>query len=119
MEPVATRLLPRLHHPVVESQEVKAFCPVPDVHDPGLFGMQSQPEWTKGGFSQVTGLLGSFLGDAEDDMVSGRGESHPPALSEPDVNLSTHPAPIIQPHGTSPDRKSTRLNSSHLGISYA
>ena len=40
-----------------------------------------------------------------DDEVSGRGESHPPALSEPDVNLSTHPAPIIQPHGTSPSRQ--------------
>ena len=25
------------------------------------------------------------------------GESHPHALPEPDVNLSTHPAPIDQP----------------------
>ena len=29
--------------------------------------------------------------------VSGRGESHPPALAEPDLNLSAHPAPITQP----------------------
>ena len=41
----------------------------------------------------------------QDEKVSGRGESHPPALSEPDMNLSTHPAPIIQPHGTSPSRQ--------------
>ena len=29
--------------------------------------------------------------------VSRPGESHPQALSEPDVNLSAHPAPITQP----------------------
>jgi hypothetical protein len=29
-------------------------------------------------------------------QVSGAGESHPHALPEPDVNLSTHPAPIVQ-----------------------
>ena len=28
---------------------------------------------------------------------SSPGESHPQALSEPDVSLSTHPAPIVQP----------------------
>jgi len=28
---------------------------------------------------------------------SGRGESHPPALADPDVNLTIHPAPITQP----------------------
>ena len=31
------------------------------------------------------------------EVVSGRGESHPPALVEPDVNLAIHPAPITQP----------------------
>ncbi len=34
--------------------------------------------------------------------VSSPGESHPQALSEPDVNLSAHPAPIIQPQDESP-----------------
>jgi hypothetical protein len=29
--------------------------------------------------------------------VSSPREFHPEALSEPDVNLSAHPAPIIQP----------------------
>ena len=33
------------------------------------------------------------------------GEFHPEPLTEPDVSLSTHPAPIIQPHGTSPNRQ--------------
>jgi hypothetical protein len=30
-------------------------------------------------------------------VVSGAGESHPHALPKPDVNVSAHPAPIIQP----------------------
>jgi len=34
--------------------------------------------------------------------AGGRGESHPPAPSEPDVSLSTHPAPIIQRQGSTP-----------------
>ena len=29
--------------------------------------------------------------------LSSPGESHPQALPEPDVNLSAHPAPIVQP----------------------
>jgi hypothetical protein len=32
-----------------------------------------------------------------DGQVSRPGESHPQALSEPDMNVSAHPAPIIQP----------------------
>ncbi len=31
-----------------------------------------------------------------ENQVSSPGESHPQALSEPDLNLSAHPAPIIQ-----------------------
>ena len=34
--------------------------------------------------------------------VSGPRESHPRALSEPDVNLSAHPAPVIQPRAEFP-----------------
>src|SRR5437879_2202432 len=36
---------------------------------------------------------------------SRRGESHPPALAEPDLNVSAHPAPIVQPHGRTPKRQ--------------
>ncbi len=48
---------------------------------------------------------------------SGRGESHPPALSEPDVSLSAHPAPIIRPSGSysqPPVRKECRVASATL-----
>ena len=34
--------------------------------------------------------------------VSGRGESHPPALAEPGVNVSAHRAPTVQPSGRTP-----------------
>jgi hypothetical protein len=37
--------------------------------------------------------------------VSSRAGSHRPALAEPDLNLSTHPAPIAQPSGRNPNRQ--------------
>jgi hypothetical protein len=40
-----------------------------------------------------------------DDEESRRGESHPPALVEPGVNLSAHRAPIVQPSGRTPQRQ--------------
>ena len=33
-----------------------------------------------------------------DKQASGAGEFHPHALSEPDVILSHHPAPIVRPY---------------------
>lgn len=33
----------------------------------------------------------------EPSQVSSPGDFHPEALEEPDVNVSAHPAPIIQP----------------------
>src|SRR5205823_4055170 len=47
----------------------------------------------------VTFVLGS------NDRVSGREESHLPALSEPCLSLSTHTAPIVQPSGRTPSRQ--------------
>ena len=38
-----------------------------------------------------------WLAGDRDDEASGAGESHPRALSEPDVTLSRHPAPIVRP----------------------
>ena len=38
-----------------------------------------------------------FLAADGDDEASGAGEFHPRALSEPDVILSHHPAPIVRP----------------------
>jgi len=43
--------------------------------------------------------LGVDLGESR------RGESHPPALAEPGVNLSAHRAPIVQPSGRTPQRQ--------------
>jgi hypothetical protein len=69
VKPVATRPFPGLHHPVVKAQEVETLRSVSKIHDPGLVGMQSQPERSQSGFGQVTGLFGSFPGRAEDDKV--------------------------------------------------
>ena len=48
---------------------------------------------------QIPANRGACLGDAVVGSQIGewRGTSQPRALSEPDVNLSIHPAPIIQP----------------------
>jgi len=40
--------------------------------------------------------LGFVLTTTQDHESSSPGESHPRALPEPDVNLSAHPAPIVQ-----------------------
>jgi hypothetical protein len=47
-------------------------------------------------------------GFGRSEEVSSPGESHPQALSEPDVNLSAHPAPIIQPQAQSPSANGQR-----------
>lgn len=39
-----------------------------------------------------------FASTDDDDQASGAGEFHPHALSEPDVILSHHPAPIVLPY---------------------
>ena len=44
----------------------------------------------------------------QDHKVSSPGESHPQALSEPGVSLSTHRAPIIQPMAKSPSASERR-----------
>ena len=50
----------------------------------------------------------------QETWVSRRGESHPPALAEPDVNLSIHPAPIVQPSGRTPKRQCANSPGSRL-----
>jgi hypothetical protein len=52
-----------------------------------------------------------------DGEESGRGESHPPALAEPCVNLSAHPAPITQPYGHAPSRQCANRVGSRLAMS--
>ena len=41
--------------------------------------------------------LGTPLASAKDNQSSQPGELPPELLTEPDVNLSAHPAPIVQP----------------------
>jgi hypothetical protein len=60
--------------------------------------------YTQAEIARVLGLhyatVSRLIKTVEDKMskgLSGAGESHPCALPEPDVNLSIHPAPIVQP----------------------
>ena len=48
-----------------------------------------------------------------DVTVSRPGESHPRALAEPDVNVSAHPAPIIQPPAPGPFANA-RIDRDHV-----
>jgi hypothetical protein len=56
---------------MVEPEEFKALRSSPKVHDPGLVGVQLQPEWCQGGFSQVPGRNSPFPAGAEDDEIIG------------------------------------------------
>ena len=55
-----------------------------------------------------------FLAYAAGDLGESPGGSHPPALAEPDVNLSIHPAPIVQPSGRTPKRQCANSPGSRL-----
>ena len=90
---------------MVEAEKIESRSTFDQLQDPRLLRFRTQAELTekRGQPGQSGGRLTSVPTDHEE--VSGRGESHPPALAEPGVNLSTHRAPIIQPHGTSPSRQ--------------
>ena len=64
-----------------------------DVFENSLYGLLSRFE-----LFQVDELSLDDAVKGLDARVSGPEESHPEALSEPDLNLSAHPAPIIQPN---------------------
>jgi hypothetical protein len=67
------------------------------IHYAGFGGMKGQFQSGHDLLDLLQGFFGISLGPANDHKVSGPRESHPRALSEPDMNLSAHPAPIIQP----------------------
>src|SRR6266540_1725010 len=69
-------------------------------------GSQQHPiTWRQRGTSDLTLQHPQLM---PQQQVSRPGESHPRALSDPDVSLSTHPAPIIQPWAARPGASGQR-----------
>ena len=68
----------------------------PEREKPRLVGMQGQSEMLQPLAEGVHHALRIVFGFEADDELSNPGESHPRVLAEPDVNVSAHPAPIIQ-----------------------
>src|SRR3954451_23694725 len=67
------------------------------VDDPGLRGMKLQPALRQTTPDRLQHRLCFRLAPAVDEGSSSGGDLHPSALSEPDVRLSPHPAPTLQP----------------------
>jgi hypothetical protein len=70
-------------------------CRPPEHYSPGLVRYRLASKVIKG----------QQLGGVADEWESRRGESHPPPLAEPCLNLSAYTAPIVQPPGLSPKRQ--------------
>ena len=79
----------------MKTKKVKAF--LSHIHNAGLGGVKGQFQSGHDLLDLLQGFLGILLALTDDHKVSGPREFHPRALSEPDMNLSAHPAPIIQP----------------------
>src|SRR5689334_9031534 len=77
--------------------------PVIDMDDPGLLRMEADPErLAQEPVCQGEGRFGLLTRLADNDESSSGGELHPSALPEPDVRLSPHPAPTLQPPAARP-----------------
>src|SRR5215471_17737578 len=80
-----------------------------DVRYPGFLFRECQSSWLQicyhEGFDFVFQDL--FRVSCYDESSSAR-ESHPRALSDPDVNLAAHPAPIVQPQAVPPSASAQR-----------
>lgn len=68
-------------------------------NQPRLGGMDRQAELAKPLRDNFRHALGVAIIAEPNHESSSPGESHPQALTEPDVNLSTHPALIVQSRG--------------------
>ena len=66
---------------MMEAQEVETLRPFAKIGDPGLVGMQAQPEGFQGRLGQVPGRFGPFPGRAEDDEVVAVTDQRPQSLS--------------------------------------
>ena len=89
-------LLPEF--PDVKPQEVKSFC---DMHNPGFSFTECQSSFLEKLLQAWSGVGFQYFSCGGRCHTSSRpGESHPQALTDPDVNLAAHPALTVQP---SPD----------------
>ena len=77
---------------IAEKVETLGLC----FDDAGLLRMQNQSGFRRPLLHDRQCLLCFQAGATHDHESSSPGESHPQALTEPDVNLSAHPAPIVQ-----------------------
>src|SRR5258708_30487780 len=96
------------------SEEIQSFPAFPQVHYLRLIRVQLKPKPGQDLPARLQGRPGLRLTAAQHHAVSGRGESPPPALAEPDLNLSTHPAPIAQPSGRAPSRQCANSRGDRL-----
>jgi len=62
---------------MVEAQEVEPFGTSLEVHDPGLVGMQPQPEWGQDRRHAPLGLVGARTVGAQDHEIIGVSNEHP------------------------------------------
>ena len=67
------------------------------VHDLGLLRMEFQLAFRKPLLELGQQFTSLFFAAAVNDWSSRPGESHPQALTDPDMNVSAHPALIVQP----------------------
>ena len=88
---------PRFHRAVVKSQEVKPLAADGRVHCPGPFRVGRKPQTVQRVSQDVPGRVRRLLCGRHGEEVSSPGELHSQALSEPDVRLSTRPAPLMPP----------------------
>src|SRR4051812_18645604 len=72
------------------------------VDDPGLRGMKLQTAFRQATPDRLQHSPRLRLAPAMDERSSRGGDLHPSALPEPDVRLSPHPAPTLQPPAARP-----------------
>jgi len=92
----AIRAPAKLNAPNVEPGAATGV-PVTERNPPRLVHGHLQPTLAEPWPQRLIAAVGLFLILKRGYKVSRPGESHPQALSEPDVNVSAHPAPITPP----------------------
>jgi len=103
---VTRAMLPGLDLTDRETEEVEPHRHpqrrVEGVADPSLRGLEFQAHLFQPLCCHLPHLLDDAAIRVQHHEVSSQGESHPLALAEPGMNLAAHPAPIVQPSGSTP-----------------